>query len=74
MSGMAVPFHNAERRFGCAFTLGTQSLLPGSEGTANSKVQPYGSAQPFHTSGGEAESIVPQETHRSYSTNFCKGF
>jgi len=49
------PAVNATPRLGCAFTLGTRSILPEREGAPNPALRTNGRAQPFHTSGGEAE-------------------
>jgi len=38
--------------------LAPERFCPGSEGAAQSEVQPIGKAQPFLTSGGEAEANV----------------
>ena len=52
-----MPSANVERRIGYAVSC-ARAICPGSEGAVQSEVLPNGRAQPFLTSGGEAEAKV----------------
>jgi len=61
------PAANAKRRYAVTWHLGD---FPGSEGAAQSEVQPNGKAQPFLTSGGEAGATLLVTLGTCF--DFCK--